>query len=157
MPGISSNPDTSLILSNYNATSQSTEESQNIGAHAYIGVPVAVGGKTIGALELFSTSENVRFTQRDLGLIESIGLQTGIAIQNARHFAQASQRATELRKRLSRLEELDQLKSEFIQNVSHELRTPLAIVRGYIELLTDGTLGDINPEQVDPINIMSDG
>lgn len=145
----------SLVLSNYMEHPKALDVIKDIGAHAYIGVPVAVGGKTIGALQLFSSSSDVRFTQRDLGLIESIGLQTGIAIQNARHFAQASQRAAELASALTRLEELDQLKSEFIQNVSHELRTPLAIVRGYIELLTDGTLGDINPEQIDPINIIS--
>jgi len=145
----------SLMLSNYQEHPQALDEIINIGARAFIGVPVAVGGKTIGALQLLSTSDDVRLTQRDLGLIESIGLQTGIAIQNAHHFAQASQRASELASALTRLEELDQLKSEFIQNVSHELRTPLTIVRGYIELLTDGTLGEVNPEQINPINIIS--
>jgi GAF domain-containing protein len=145
----------SLLLSNYEEHPDALDVLIQLGAHAFIGVPVAIGGSAIGVLEVYSTSEDVRFSQRDLGLIESIGLQTGIAIQNARHFEQASQRATELAAALSRLEELDQLKSEFIQNVSHELRTPLAIVRGYIELLTDGTLGEINPIQVDPINIIS--
>jgi GAF domain-containing protein len=145
----------SQLLSNHHNGMQHLEKLVNLGVFACIGVPVAVGGNTIGVIELFSTSENVRFTERDLGLIESIGLQTGIAIQNARHYEQASQRAAELALALSRLEELDQLKSEFIQNVSHELRTPLAIVRGYIELLSDGTLGEVNPIQVDPINIIS--
>jgi signal transduction histidine kinase/putative methionine-R-sulfoxide reductase with GAF domain len=144
-----------LLLSNNGHTPEALQSLAELGASAFIGAPVAVGGRTIGVLELFSSSSQVLFTQRDLGLIESIGLQTGIAIQNARHFEQASQRATELASALSRLEELDQLKSEFIQNVSHELRTPLAIVRGYIELLTDGTLGEVSPEQVDPINIIS--
>lgn len=144
-----------ILLPEYATHPLALQKITEMDVHAFIGVPVTVGGMTIGALELFSLSDAVRFTHRELSLIESIGLQTGIAIQNARHFEQAAERATELASALSQLEELDQMKSEFIQNVSHELRTPLAIVRGYIELLTDGTLGDINPEQIEPINIIS--
>ena len=44
-------------------------------------------------------------------------------------------------------ENLDDLHSTFIQNVSHELRTPLTIIQGYAELLGDGTLGALAPEQ----------
>jgi signal transduction histidine kinase len=59
--------------------------------------------------------------------------------------------AEELATALAQLQELDRLKSEFMQNVSHELRTPLALIWGYAELLTDGTLGELDPEQRGPI------
>jgi signal transduction histidine kinase len=59
--------------------------------------------------------------------------------------------AEELTTALAQLQELDRLKSEFMQNVSHELRTPLALIWGYAELLTDGTLGELDPEQRGPI------
>ncbi len=42
---------------------------------------------------------------------------------------------------LSQLRHFDALKGQFIQNVSHELRTPLAIVKGYVDLIADGSLG----------------
>jgi CheY-like chemotaxis protein len=45
-------------------------------------------------------------------------------------------------------ERLETLRDMFIQNVSHELRTPLAIVQGYAELLKDGELGNLEPEQL---------
>jgi signal transduction histidine kinase len=43
------------------------------------------------------------------------------------------------------LQELDQAKSDFISTVSHELRTPLTSITGYLELLTDGEVGDLPP------------
>lgn len=48
-----------------------------------------------------------------------------------------------LREANRELETLDQTKADLIANVSHELMTPLTALRGYIELLTDGGLGDL--------------
>jgi len=38
---------------------------------------------------------------------------------------------------VTRLQELEQVRREFVANVSHELRTPLAIFQGYVESLID--------------------
>jgi len=51
---------------------------------------------------------------------------------------------------------LDELHSTFIQNVSHELRTPLTIIQGYAELLDDGSLGALAPEQQEAIFVIVD-
>jgi PAS domain S-box-containing protein len=48
-----------------------------------------------------------------------------------------------------RLEEVDHVKQELVSNVSHELRTPITSISGYAELLADGSLGELNPEQVE--------
>lgn len=50
-----------------------------------------------------------------------------------------------LRDAYARLESLDQAKRNLLANVSHELRTPLTALRGYLELLGDGQLGDLVP------------
>ena len=42
---------------------------------------------------------------------------------------------------------LEELHSTFIRNVEHELRTPLTMMQGYAELLRDGDLGELAPEQ----------
>lgn len=37
---------------------------------------------------------------------------------------------------------LDKMKQDFVANVSHELRTPVAVLRGSLEVLSDGTVSD---------------
>jgi len=46
-----------------------------------------------------------------------------------------------------RLKEADRLKSSFLGTVSHELRTPLSSIIGYSEMLAEGLVGGLNPEQ----------
>ncbi|HOG46688.1 MAG TPA: GAF domain-containing protein [Anaerolineae bacterium] len=43
---------------------------------------------------------------------------------------------------ISRLKEVDRLKTDIVANVSHELRTPLASIKAYTELLLGGVEGD---------------
>ena len=45
-----------------------------------------------------------------------------------------------------RLQEIDQLKDDFIAMASHELRSPLASIRGYNELIADAGLNDDQKE-----------
>lgn len=43
---------------------------------------------------------------------------------------------------ITRLKEVDRLKTDIVANVSHELRTPLASIKAYTELLMDGLEGE---------------
>ena len=51
-----------------------------------ISVPISHSGEHLGSLFLFNFQSGKNFTERELSLIESVGLQAGIAIQNARLF-----------------------------------------------------------------------
>jgi PAS domain S-box-containing protein len=47
----------------------------------------------------------------------------------------------------AQLKKVDQLKTEFLNMTSHELKTPLASILGYSELLAEGVLGEVHPNQ----------
>lgn len=54
-----------------------------------------------------------------------------------------------------RLDELNKMKSDFVSITSHELRTPLAIIKGYVDVLSGGLLGDLNEKQKEKLDTIS--
>lgn len=53
-------------------------------------------------------------------------------------------------------EEVKRLLHEGIENLAHELRTPLNLIQGYAELLLNHTLGKLQPEQSEAVEIIYD-
>src|SRR5262249_37875462 len=51
---------------------------------------------------------------------------------------------TQLQRALQREQEANQQKSAFFASVSHELRTPLNIILGYIDLIREGVIGQVD-------------
>ncbi|HEY9078334.1 MAG TPA: ATP-binding protein [Anaerolineaceae bacterium] len=64
------------------------------------------------------------------------------------------ERTAELRQALEKLSEINRLKSNIVANISHELRTPLTHLQGYIELLNNGDLGSLTPDQSHAVRTM---
>src|SRR5262249_24880784 len=56
-------------------------------------------------------------------------------------------------KDVSERQEVERVKKEFISTVSHELRTPLTSIRGSLNLLAGGVLGDLPEEAQEVVSI----
>ncbi|HHN94412.1 MAG TPA: PAS domain S-box protein, partial [Anaerolineae bacterium] len=122
---------------------------------ALICAPLTYQERVIGVISLARNESREPFEPADLNFLIGLSWQAAIAIENARMFAQEEQRVIELARALEKQRELDDLKDQLIQNVSHELRTPLGIIRGYAELLDTGELGELRPEQREPVAIIA--
>jgi signal transduction histidine kinase len=59
---------------------------------------------------------------------------------------------------IAELRARDALKTQFLANISHDLRTPLTAVITHAEILRDGILGDLSPQQMESVRgIISGG
>ena len=67
-------------------------------------------------------------------------------------YRELKERNAELEESNRQLAELDQSKSNFVATISHELKTPLTSIIGYAEMLVEGLVGPVAPEQRRPLN-----
>ncbi|HFC10123.1 MAG TPA: hypothetical protein ENJ54_09795 [Chloroflexi bacterium] len=81
-------------------------------------------------------------------------LQEALYRANERLEKEVAERTRQLQEALARLSELQRLKANFVANISHELRTPLTHIIGYLDLLSDGTLGELNENQQRALQVM---
>jgi len=118
-------------------------------------VPLVVRDDIIGTMTVDSASPNA-FSDSDIQLMTIAAAQVSVAISNARFIEELESRAAELAVAYDELKESDRLKDELVQNVSHELRTPLTFVKGYVDLVLEGDMGDLNKRQKDALQIVAD-
>jgi signal transduction histidine kinase len=104
-------------------------------SRSLLGVPLMLRERPIGVLEALNKHDNLAFTEEDGQLLMTLAAQAAVAIDNARL-------VTALQKTYEQLNQVDQIKSNFIAIASHELRTPLGLILGYAAMLKD----DVKPD-----------
>ncbi|MCX6028426.1 MAG: GAF domain-containing protein [Chloroflexi bacterium] len=117
-------------------------------------VPITLGAQVVGLLDVQSEQIGA-FDETDRFVLETFADQVAIALENARLYQIEQARALELTNAYEELKALDRMKDEFVQTVSHELRTPLTFIKGYVELLQEGVMGDVNDEQRNALRIIA--
>ena len=101
----------------------------------------------------------------ELGLIERASLDEAVTEQilqlqaalqktNENLERRIRERTAELQNALNKLTEINQLKSNFISNISHELRTPLTHIKGYLDILSDGSIGPLTTQQSEVLHVL---
>lgn len=108
---------------------------------SFLSVPLWRGEQPMGTLTVASSAVRT-FSLNDERILQSLADQAMHAINNAQLYEQ-------LQGALLREQEAGRQKSAFFASASHELRTPLNIILGYVDLLRDGVVGQVDGEGVE--------
>ncbi len=112
---------------------------------SWLGVPLIAKDHIIGMISL-TRKEARAFGDEEATWVQAFAAQAGIALENARLYAEitrfnekleqmVAERTEELNRAYENLEQLDKTKSDFIDVAAHELRTPLTVIKGYTQIL----------------------
>ncbi len=112
-----------------------------------LGLPLCVRDRVLGVITLRSRRDDA-FSEQDQMVYQLLADQISIAIENARAYAVE-------RETVRKLQELDQIQSQFLTNMSHALRTPLNSIIGFSRLMLkelDGPLNDLQRSDLTAIH-----
>ncbi len=108
-------------------------------------LPVRVGGRPLGVLDLHSKTRVLR-NQAELDALQTLADEFGVAMRNAQLYAQALQARAEA-------VQAGLLRSRLLANISHQLRSPLNVILGYCQ----AALSKPNPYNVSlPTELLQD-
>ncbi len=99
------------------------------------------------------------YTSEDLRLLESVANQAAVAVQNARLYDQVQdfshnleekvqEQTKDIAEKSEHLQELIQMRSEFLTIASHQLRTPLTAIRGLLAMQAEGDFNGLSKAEV---------
>lgn len=111
-------------------------------SQSYLGVPIFVSGKPMGAISVQSTTKEGLFTEADTRLLSTIATNVGTVMHNAQLYSEA---------RLARAEaeKANKAKSAFLVNMSHEFRTPLNAIIGFTRIVQRKSEGLLPEKQIE--------
>jgi GAF domain-containing protein len=127
-----------------------------LGTESSLIVPLVTQERVVGLIAAAYTRESHLPGEREIALVTGIARQAAIAIENASLYQDLQLHAASLERAYRELKELDEHKTQFIQNVSHELRTPFTLIKGYLELLLDEDMGSLNEGQREALETLTE-
>lgn len=136
------------------AADQAVARRQGVNAALIVLSGLLILGTGIGVLMWIRSQtmvplENLAVASRKLGHGDlSARVEPGGVEEIALTGSAFNQMADEIEQHVGQLHELSVARSRFVSSVSHELRTPITSLRGYLELLSQGEAGPLQPDQV---------
>jgi signal transduction histidine kinase/HAMP domain-containing protein len=102
--------------------------------------PLKVQDEIIGELAVDGVES---LDEEDMELLAKVAEHLSATVENLRLTEQVQLALAEQVATVTRLRELDHLKSSFLANMSHELRTPLNSILGFTDVLLEGLDGSL--------------
>lgn len=118
----------------------------------HLGIPVFDNDRMVMIAGIADKDED--YNSSDIRQVTLLMQGTWKLIQRKQNEAKIKAYAEQLAKNNKELESLDRMKDEFMANITHELKTPLIPIKGYSELMYEGHLGDLKPEQKKSVRIV---
>lgn len=125
---------------------QTRDRVRGSGLVSYALAPVHVGDALFGVITVGARDES-GFDEAQMQRLSAVAHISGLALGNAMRFTLARDHA-------ERIAALERAKSDFLNLASHELRGPLTVVRGYMSMLADGTLGELSGRVPDVLPVV---
>lgn len=126
---------------------------ESLASADYVAVhPLCAGGKAYGAVFLGPKSTGRLFLPGDFEFLERSSATAARRLEQI----QLTRTAASERIRRKQLDELSQLKDDFLSRVAHDLRTPVTSVGWSIRNLNDGLAGDLNEKQKEYLGSIRD-
>ena len=136
---------------------------KTFGIQSLLVVPLVAKGSVFGIIAVPSINTTRTYTESEIEFCQSITDVTATALSNAIYAenldVSVKERTIELQQvnfkleqLVKELEYLNELKTDFIASLSHELRTPITAIKGSVDILKKGILGELNSSQKDLID-----
>lgn len=110
------------------------------GMRSSLTCPLIVSGKPVGFMFFSSTRAGV-YESEHVEFFRAIAGQLAQTLEKSRLYEQVIR--------------FNDLKNQFLGIAAHDLRNPISVIRGYADLLADGILGELNPEQKRSIRVIT--
>ncbi len=115
-------------------------------AKSWLGVPLTVDGNAVGVIVIQSYTNEDAYNESDIRLVELIAHELSVVLQRDKMIL-------DLISAKNKAEESDRLKSAFLANMSHEIRTPMNGILGFMDLLQEPDLDQV--QKADFLRIMN--
>ncbi len=122
------------------------EQILSYGSRSYLNIPLQAENLSIGVFVVAMDTVD-KFESVQIQTVRQVAELLTVAIRQ-------SQLYQKLRQTNRKFQDMLTKGDKIIENVVHELRSPLALIQGYTRLLTDESLGSLNKEQINALEII---